>query len=105
MGHAGMGCDELDDFGNDLQRLDRTEGQSLETGKFQRAADQFVEARLRMKVAAVCAQMDPRKDDLFIAARDQAADFIQRSLRIDASAAASHRRNDAEGAIRVAAVL
>src|SRR5205823_444792 len=96
---------EIDKFGNNLQRLNRTEAQSLETRNFQGATDQFVEARLRMKIAAVCAQMDSREDDLFIAARDQAADFIQGRIRIDASAAASHRRNDAEGAIRVTAIL
>ena len=58
MRHARISRDQIDQFGNDLQRLDRTHAQSFETAHLESPANQFVKARLRLKVASVCSQVN-----------------------------------------------
>src|SRR5437870_1044330 len=62
MSHSRMSCGEVNKFGHHFERLDRTETQAGKTWNFKRAADQLVKARLGMKIAAVCAEMNSGKD-------------------------------------------
>src|SRR5207237_10676729 len=72
---------------------------------FERTANQFVKSCLRLQIAPVGSEMNSGENDFFIAARHQIAYFGKSRFWFDAAAAAAHRRNDAEGTVRVAAML
>ena len=105
MSHARMCRDQINQFRNDLQRLDRTQAQSFEAGHLEYTANQFVQGCLRLKVAAICSQMNSRENDFLVAASHEIAHFRNCGFGSNAPAASANRRNDAEGTIGVAAVL
>jgi hypothetical protein len=80
---------KIDQFGNELERFNRTEAKAFKPGQRKCAADQIVKARFCMQVAAVGSEVDSRKYYLFVSALDEIADFVQSRIRIDAPASAA----------------
>src|SRR5688572_27463226 len=101
-----MGSYAFNDLGSHFQGLDGTQPQSLQARNvFKNPYDKAVERGTQLQISSVGSKMDPRKDNLLVAAIHQCCDFLQDRSDRQATASSSNRRNDAERAVRIAPIL
>ena len=103
--NAWMRGYKLDQFVAPIHRLHRADAQLLQLGLLYDGPHQIGKALLRLQVPAPAPQIDARDHHLAIARLDQLAHLAQYFFPGQRPAAPAHRRNHAERAAVVAAIL